>query len=81
MSSGPQRLYMGVDIESGSPETPERARYSVAVVDQDLRLVLKAQGVSLAGGPREGERRPDQGGAVPLRPPLHNTCVAQVHGP
>ena len=60
MSSGPQRLYMGVDIESGSPETPERARYSVAVVDQDLRLVLKAQGVSLAGVVRLcWERRPN----------------------
>ncbi|MGC9071674.1 MAG: DUF460 domain-containing protein [Acidilobus sp.] len=52
-------LYMGVDIESGSPEAIAKARYSVVVVDQDLRLVAKAQGISLAGVIRlSWERRP-----------------------
>jgi rRNA methylase len=54
-----------------------------------LRTARDARGGSRGGrqegkgrsGPREGERRPDQRGAVPLRPPLHNTCVVQVHGP
>ncbi|MGC9210274.1 MAG: DUF460 domain-containing protein [Acidilobus sp.] len=57
--SSPPELYMGVDIESGSPEAISKARYSVALVDQDLRLVAKAQGVSLAGIIRLAwERRP-----------------------
>ena len=58
MSSSPA-LYMGVDIESGSPEANERARYSVVIVDKDLRLVMKAQGVTLAGVIRLAwEKRP-----------------------
>ncbi len=58
MSSAPA-LYMGVDIESGSPEASEKARYSVVVIDKDLRLVAKAQGVTLAGVIRLAwERRP-----------------------
>ena len=58
MSSTPA-LYMGVDIESGSPEANEKARYSVIIVDKDLRLAAKAQGVTLAGVIRLAwEKRP-----------------------
>ena len=44
-----RRLYMGVDISEGSPQSSTRApRYSVAVIDEEGRLVEKQDSVSLA---------------------------------
>ncbi|ADL19567.1 hypothetical protein ASAC_1162 [Acidilobus saccharovorans 345-15] len=45
----PQELYMGVDIESGSPlSSTNRAKYSVVIIDQSLKLIAKHQSVPLA---------------------------------
>ena len=44
-SEGP--VYMGVDLESGEPGSPG-ARYSIALVDGDGRLLEKVEGASLA---------------------------------
>lgn len=45
----PQELYMGIDIESGSPlSSTNRARYSVVIIDQSLKLIAKYQSVPLA---------------------------------
>jgi predicted RNase H-like nuclease (RuvC/YqgF family) len=45
---GSSEIYMGVDIEYGSPlSTINRARYSVVLIDQSLRLIAKYQSVVL----------------------------------
>ncbi|MCE4625611.1 MAG: DUF460 domain-containing protein [Desulfurococcales archaeon] len=45
----PQTLYMGVDIESGSPQSSSRrALYSVVVIDGEGRTIASYQGVPLA---------------------------------
>ncbi len=47
MSRPPSSVYMGVDLESGEPGSP-RARYSVAIVDSEGRLLGKVESATLA---------------------------------
>ncbi len=45
LASG-EPLYMGIDIESGKPGSPD-ARYSVAIIDSNGKLVLKSSEASI----------------------------------
>ncbi len=49
MASGrDRRLYMGVDIAEGSPQSRQRPLYAVVIVDEDGRIVASQQSVPLS---------------------------------
>ena len=47
LASGEPPLYMGIDIESGEPGSPD-AKYSVAIVNSEGKLLLKSYGATLS---------------------------------
>jgi predicted RNase H-like nuclease (RuvC/YqgF family) len=42
------RVYMGVDLQEGSPESPGRARYYIVLVDEEGRVIGKYPGSPLS---------------------------------
>ena len=47
LASGEPSLYMGIDIESGEPGSPD-AKYSVAIVNSEGKLLLKSYNATLS---------------------------------